>query len=178
MLLTFKNNRLSKLIFLSILALGLAGCVSTNAQDEQVINSTIEKYESCRADAQMMETSAQQTASTAQYLASARAMDNCVSYAREQRISHLNHQDIMQMMAISTFNYIKGGDVISAEKMIVKFKQQFPRKDLYFANHTSFLDTATALIKANELSIFELNSLNISSVVKSEIERKNYWLTH
>jgi len=178
MLLTFKNNRLSKLFFLSILALGLTGCVSTSAQEEQVINSKIEQYASCKVDAQMMETSAQQTSSTAQYLASARAMDNCVSYAVEQRIIHLNQQDIMQMMAISTFNYIKGGDVISAEKMFVTFKQQFPRKDLYFANNTSFLDTTTALIKGNELSTFELSSLNISSVVRSEIERKNYWLTH
>ena len=180
MLLKFNKKNGSKVILFVMLALSLAGCISTDVQQEQMqVNyNTNDGYAICKADAQAMDRSAQQAASKAQYLSSARALRNCIVDALGQRVGDSSQQDIMQMIALSTLNYIKGGNVFSAQEMVVLFKKEFPGKDLYFTDYTSFLDTITALIGSDEISTFELSSLNISRELRGEVERKNYWLTN
>jgi hypothetical protein len=49
---------------------------------------------------------------------------------------------------------------------------------LYFADYSSFFDTATALLEQQTLSRHQLAALNISADLRTEIERHQYWLSH
>jgi len=62
--------------------------------------------------------------------------------------------------------------------MIDDFQHKYPHQDLYFANYTSFLDTATAILSSESLTAMQLSTLNISRKLRDEIKRKHYWLNH
>ncbi len=139
----------------------------------------------CQHHAQSIANHAELIASSAQYLAAAKAMSSCVSSAIQHRAydhsteySNEHKADIMKMMAIATLNFIKSGDVITASREVERFKRTYPNQDLYFEDYTSFLDTATALLSLESLHSSELSALNISRVLRDEIERKHYWLNH
>jgi hypothetical protein len=81
-------------------------------------------------------------------------------------------------MALSVINFVKGGDIDGAQIALKKTQTKFPNKDLYFADYSSFFDTATALLEQQRLSRHQLAALNISSDLRTEIERHQYWLSH
>jgi outer membrane protein assembly factor BamD (BamD/ComL family) len=157
------------MVLFILLAIGLSACTSTS----KVSHSNLAQ---CQENALEIESHAQQSASKAQYLTAARALNNCLIEAAD--LNNVQQQLVLQTMAMSTLNYIKGGDVASASGMVEQFKQQYPMQDLYFADYTSFLDTATALLSGDENSSFQLSSLNISRELRQEIERNRYWLTN
>lgn len=166
----------------------LSACSTTPAQNQtKTQDLDRDKYFTQQADiecqnhAQSIANHAELSASSAQYLAAAKAMNNCVSGALANRAyNHGNdHQVvIMKMMAIATLNFIKSGDVITANREVERFKRTYPNQDLYFEDYTSFLDTATALLSTEPLHSSQLSALNISRVLRDEIERKHYWLNH
>jgi len=136
----------------------------------------------CQTHAKNIASHAEEVASTAQYLAAAKAMDNCVSSALQNRGYNndkpTEQDNIMKMMAVATLNFIKAGDVITAAREVEKFKRIYPNQDLYFADYSSFLDTTTALLSIEPLAASQMSSLNISRALRDEIERKHYWLNH
>jgi hypothetical protein len=135
----------------------------------------------CQNHAQNIANHAETIASSAQYLTAAKAMKRCISSALQNRQYNPSDQHdnvIMKMMATATLNFIKSGDVITASREVDRFKRIYPNKDLYFDDYTSFLDTATALLSLDSLHSSELSVLNISPVLRDEIERKHYWLNH
>ena len=180
------NVTTDKLILPLILSVALSACSTTNEQpnNQPVVNNyneeKIKNDSRCRDHARSIAKHAESTASTAQYLAAAKAMNNCVSTALNNRIiNDQSEQDtIMKMMAVATLNFIKAGDVLTASREVARFKRIYPNQDLYFQDYTSFLDTATALLSSEPMGASQISSLNISRVLRDEIERKHYWLSH
>jgi hypothetical protein len=82
----------------------------------------------------------------------------------------------MQLNALALVNFIKAGESKLAEHSLAEFRTQFPQQDLLFADYTSFVDTAVALLKYNELSAHQLQVLNINTALRNELKRQNYWL--
>lgn len=170
-----------------LLTIMLSACSTTAKQtNEQVVNLTNDQLNAeinnqCQSHASNIAKHAESTASIAQYLAAAKAMNSCVDTALQKR-NYKNNQSqqdtIMKMMAIATLNFIKAGDVVTATREVNRFKRIYPNQDLYFADYTSFLDTTTALLSKEPLHASQIISLNISRVLRDEIERKDYWLTH
>jgi hypothetical protein len=91
---------------------------------------------------------------------------------------HPDADKALRLMALSVINLVKGGDIEAAHIALKKAQSKFPNKDLYFADYSSFFDTATALLKQDKLTRHQLSALNISSDLRTEIERHQYWLSH
>ena len=85
---------------------------------------------------------------------------------------------VMQLYVASVMNFIKAGELTEASEMLVQFKQQFPKQDFYFANYTSFIDTTDALLEPSNITPQTLATLNISTSLRQELLRKQYWLQH
>jgi hypothetical protein len=181
------TNTPLKAILLILVTLTASACSSTSDSNNKAGQPAINNVESsvqpmssmqndnneCLEHALAIGDNAGKTASRAQYLTSARALNSCISKAAKG-----DQQQTMQMMAVSTLNFIKGGDVQSAARQLAKFKQQYPAQDLYFGDYTSFVDSATALLNMDKLSASELSALNINRKLRAEVERNHYWLSH
>ena len=179
----------SKIALPLLLAITLSACSTTEKQTNeqpQAVNKNelnAENNSRCQVHASKIAEHAESAASTAQYLAAAKAMNNCVTTALKKRSfntdKYQDQQDtIMKMMAVATLNFIKAGDVLTATREVNRFKRVYPNQDLYFSDYTSFLDTATALLSPEPLRASQISSLNISRILRDEIERKDYWLNH
>ena len=169
-----------------VLALAITASACSSTQDnakQQMVTNKAPQVETpvqqmngeCQQHALAIADNASTTASRAQYLTSARALDNCVAAGQ---VDKADKQNRMQMIAITTLNFIKGGDVQKAAAQLAMFKRQYPQQDLYFADYTSFVDSATALLNMDKLSATALTSLNINRKLRAEIERNHYWLSH
>jgi len=179
------NKKLTICILFSIT---LSACTSTSQQTGNSNSHTsnrnyiaLQTDIECQNHAQNIASHAESTASNAQYLAAAKALHLCISTALTT--TSYNRTDehelvIMKMMAAATLNFIKSGNVITANREIDRFKRIYPSQDLYFEDYTSFLDTATVLLSVEPMHSSQLSSLNISRVLRDEIERKYYWLNH
>ncbi|MEP1447669.1 MAG: hypothetical protein ABJK37_16305 [Paraglaciecola sp.] len=133
--------------------------------------------DACETQAMDMDSFAQQSGQAAQYLASAKAMLRCVSGIQFPK-GHPEADKALRLMAMSVINLIKGGDIDAAQAALRKTQSKFPDKDLYFADYSSFFDTATALLEQQKLTRHQLAALNISADLRTEIERQQYWLSH
>lgn len=88
---------------------------------------------------------------------------------------HVDSEKAMQLLALSFVNYIKAGDVQTAQSTLSKFRQTFPQQDLLFADYTSFIDTATALLSHRTMSDSSLALLNINKNLRDELVRQRTW---
>jgi len=174
----------------------LTGCSSTSSNSDAVqpisnvavhdVNQAVKPQQytqqatldqNCKQNALALDSAARTSSSTAQYLASARLLSNCISDFSDKVPLQLS-QDVMQLHALSIFNYIKGGDISQAKMAFVQFKSSFPGQDLYFNDYTSLIDTATALLEPSSINAQQMVSLNISSQLREELKRRQYWLNH
>jgi hypothetical protein len=163
----------------------ISACSSTTKSEAnlRVNNSDMNNdyYQSidgaCEQQAIEMDRFAQQSGQAAQYLASSKAMLHCVNGIQFPK-GHPDADKALRLMALSVINLVKGGDIDAAHIALKKAQSKFPNKDLYFADYSSFFDTATALLKQQNLSRHQMASLNISSELRTEIERHQYWLSH
>lgn len=131
----------------------------------------------CEQQAMDMDSFAQKSGQTAQYLASANAILRCVNGIPFPK-GHPDSDKALRLMAVAVMNYVKGGDIDGAKVALRKTRSKFPDQDLYFADYSSFIDTATALLEQQTLSGHQLAALNISSELRAEIKRHQYWLSH
>jgi hypothetical protein len=131
----------------------------------------------CKANALALDNAAKISRSTAKYLASAKVMSACIA-PFSPVLSINTPQEVMQLHALSVLNYIKGGDVNQAKVALAQFKSTFKQQDLYFSDYTSFTDTATALLAVDSMGEGGVSSLNISTQLKAELKRRQYWMNH
>jgi len=181
MTILFQIKHAIKVMAVILAAAFISACSSTyeNEVSAQVSNS---KYfqsidDSCEQQAIEMDGFAQQSGQPSQYLASAKAMLRCVDEIQFSK-GHPDSDKGLRLMALSVLNLVKGGDIDAAHIALKKTQLKFPNKDLYFADYSSFFDTATALLEQQKLSRHQLAALNISSDLRTEIERHHYWLSH
>ena len=167
----------------------ISACSSTtkNEANLRVSNSNINNetnndyYQSidmsCEQQAIEMDSFAQKSGQAAQYLASAKAMLRCVNGIQFPK-GHPDVDKALRLMAMSVLNLVKGGDIDGAHIALKKTQSKFPNTDLYFADYSSFFDTASALLNQQKLSRQQMAALNISADLRTEIERHQYWLSH
>lgn len=174
-----------RVMFVMFVAAFISACSSTtkNEANVQVNNHHTNNgyYQSmdgaCEQQAIEMNSFAQQSGQAPQYLAAAKAMLRCVKGIQFPK-GHPDADKALRLMALSVINLVKGGDIDAAHIALKKTQSKFPDKDLYFADYSSFFDTATALLKQEDLSRHQLAALNISTDLRTEIERHQYWLSH
>lgn len=177
-----KQARLLLSIFAAVF---ISACSSTTKTEPNLPisnhNQHNDYYQSidsaCEQQAIEMDSFAQQSGQAAQYLASAKAMQRCVSGITFPK-GHPDGDKALRLMALSVMNFVKGGDIDAAQIALKKTQSKFPNQDLYFADYSSFFDTATALLEQQKLSRHQLAALNISADLRAEIERNQYWLSH
>ncbi len=178
-------SSLTKHSIIILAAAFISACSSTTKSEPNLRVSNYDMnndyYQSidaaCEQQAIEMDSFAQQSGQAAQYLASARAMLRCVNGIQFTK-GHPDSDKALRLMALSVINLVKGGDIDAAQIALKKTQSKFPNKDLYFADYSSFFDTATALLEQQKLSRHQLAALNISADLRTEIERHQYWLSH
>jgi hypothetical protein len=172
-----------RVLFVLLTAAFISACSSTTKSEPSLLISNINNNDfqtidaACEQQAIKMDSFAQQSGQAAQYLASAKAMLRCVNDIQFPK-GHPDADKALRLMALSVMNFVKGGDIDGAQVALRKTQSKFPDKDLYFADYSSFFDTATALLEQQTLSRHQLAALNISADLRTEIERHQYWLSH
>lgn len=174
-----------KILFVIMSAAIISACSSTTKSEPMMPDTNVpinnDYYQSiepsCEEQAMGMDRSAQQSGQAAQYMASAKAMLRCVQGIQFSK-GHPDADKGLRLMALSVINFVKGGDIDGAQIALKKTQSKFPNQDLYFADYSSFIDTATALLEQHKLTRHQLAALNISADLRTEIERQQYWLSH
>lgn len=176
---------LRRVIAVAIPAVVLAACATGNGVDfaegigfrearfTQI--SMMREYRACRDQGVELDRQARNTGSRGKYLASARVLENCETEIGPDGSGIARHER-MQAYALSIQNHFKGGNVERARENFDKFKQTFPKHDLYYPDGSSFTVTMEALLGRTERWTFgEFSALNVNDSVKSEMRRMLYW---
>ena len=182
---TRTSRRTSRLV-LSVLAAGgvlaLSACMATGSREgigyrEARFNeiTAIRGWQSCRDEALELDRQAREEGSSAQYLASAKLIEKCESDVGPEA-SKVPADERMRAYALSSQNYLKGGDVPKARESLERLRSAYPGADLYYANGTSFIDTMELLTGVEDrTSQGDLGIANVDSDLKSELRRTQYW---
>ncbi|MFT6896685.1 MAG: hypothetical protein ACJA13_001088 [Paraglaciecola sp.] len=166
-----KIPQVFKLLVAGTALLSLQACQTTATHIDALASDS-----NCQANALAMAEHASSSASSPQFLSAANKLQRCATELATGK--QMNAENRMRLMAASTLNFIKGGDVTRAKEQIVRFNHDFAQQDLYFSDYTSFRDTASALLDSDSLTYEQFSQLNINQQLRNEIKRKQYWLSH
>jgi hypothetical protein len=137
--------------------------------------SAIQGWRSCRDEALELDRQARDGASPARYLASAQLLEKCESDVGAGS-AKVTADERLRAYALSTQNYLKGGDIGKSRETLDKLKQIFPNSDLYFANGASFIDTMEFLTGIRDKTTVGVVGIsNVDDEFRSELRRAQYW---
>ncbi|PCJ34853.1 MAG: hypothetical protein COA99_14260 [Moraxellaceae bacterium] len=176
-------TRAIRTLSLGFFALSLAACATTvplpqpppvsHAPSPAEVAAQ-QQFFDCKQDALALDVSAYEQQSPAQYNASAKTLDHCLSDIDDYR--HVVPLEArMQVHALTVLNYLKGGDITKAREQLRSFELSYPDSDLYFSDYTSFVDSLRVILRKNAIN---RRVLNINPMLASEIVRHRYWQTH
>ena len=178
------NNSIKRLSIIVIAGVTLSACNAYTNQASEGIGyrearfaeiSAMRQYRSCRDDALEIDQQARSESSTARYIASAKLLEKCESELGPEA-AKVGEEERIRAFALSVQNYFKGGDIGKARANLDKMKKAFPGQDLYFADGSSFIDTAELLLGLRDRSsIGEFSVANVNNSTKSELRRIRYW---
>jgi hypothetical protein len=114
------------------------------------------------------------TPTISQFIALANTAQHCVGGIQFSP-QHPDLKTAMQFSALAFVSFVQAGDMQSASTALSDFRATFPQQDLFFDDFTSFVDTATVLIKQTDISPHQLASLNINPTLRAEINRHRQW---
>lgn len=135
----------------------------------------IDGFEGCRVEALAMDRQARSRDSQGTYLTSAIIMEKCeADLAGKARGVPQNQR--MQLGALATVNFLKGGDAEKARQALATFKTNFPEQDLYFGDGSSFVQTAELLMaRTEDIGFGAFATMNVNSGLKDEMRRLTHW---
>lgn len=179
------SRRIPRLVFSMLTAgsvLAITACAPTGAREGIGFRearfaemSAIRGWQSCRDEALELDRKAREEGSSAQYLASAKLIEKCEADAGAD-VNKVPADERMRAYALSSQNYLKGGDVPKARETLDRLRGAYPGADLYYANGTSFIDTMELLVGVEDrTSQGDLGLANIDADLKSELRRTQYW---
>lgn len=113
-------------------------------------------------------------AQASQYLSLANTASFCIKDIAFSP-QHPDVQTAMQFNALAFVNFVKAGDMQAASSSLIAFRQNFPQQDLFFDDYSSFVDTATTLVKQHTLSQQQVDLMNINQALRTEIRRQHDW---
>lgn len=172
---------------LGALMLALAACTTTGtetaesdggigyreARYEQI--TAMQEFRACRDEALTLDEQARARGNSGRYLASARMLERC---ERElgPGTTGLAVDERMRAYALGIQNFVKGGDVRSAQRNLERFQDAFPGRELYLADGSSFTDTMRAVLgQTPETAVGALSTYNVDREVKAELRRVRHW---
>jgi len=161
----------------------LAPVTAKQFSDKQLAaTSAMAQFLRCKQDGMLLSQSARETKSSAQYAASAKTLDQCLTDIDEYRdiapvASIESVEQRMQVHALTVLNYVKAGDIKHAKLQLRAFELSYPGRDLYFSDYTSFVDSLTLLLG---IDTFEgrRKVFNVNPTLASEVSRYRYWQRH
>ncbi|MBL4907500.1 MAG: hypothetical protein JKX94_08620 [Sneathiella sp.] len=167
------------------LVLFLGACQLTTDQDPTAgLEYRAERYsqyekkyafEKCKDEAHERDEMARRKAGSGAYLTSARVAEKCVGELGNGS-DVVSKDEQMRLNALVVINYFKGGDVEQARRNFETFKNRYPEHDLYFADGSSFVASAEALLgRTDQWTFGEFSTLNVSAELKREIRRMHHW---
>jgi len=178
---TLKSN--SKLHGLGIIlsAYMMTACSTTpdDTYNNQLLNNrTIEPllrvdFE-CEQQVKQREAALPPNAQPGAYMALANHAKRCID-GIQFNPKHPDNQTAMQFTALAVLNYLKAGELVTAQQTLAEFRQRFPQQDLLLADYTSFVDTATALLQSKSMSKRDVSLLNINPTLRAELARQQHW---
>ncbi len=165
-----------KLFLACLAALALGGCSTIDVVDDLVLQQAA--FDRCFEAAAARSDKAVTGKSPALYHIAAKSMRDCVidihataAFPRSDKAIHAS--------ALTIINYVKAGELEVASNQVRKFQSAYPRRDLYLADGTSFIESMQLLLGEVPGGAAERGSLvNASPQLKSELRRKDYWQSH
>ena len=137
--------------------------------------SAMREFRKCRDEALALDSQARKTGITARYLASARILDTCETELGP-RPKTVAAEERIRSYALSVQNYFKGGDISKARSNLEKLEKNFPGRDLYLADGSSFIETMKVVLSlTDKTSTHPLSLSNVSDELKAELRRVQYW---
>ena len=182
------SNRLpagARVLILAVAGIGLVACQTNAGLDlSQTAEFRMDRYEEmqriqgfddCSNEGLTLDTEARSRASSGAFLNSARVLQHCIEDVSPSADVVPENQR-MRVHALSIVNYFKGGDVKAARQGLNSFKLNYPNRDLYFGNSTSFIETAEVLLgRIGDFQLGQFAALNVDAELKREVRRINYW---
>lgn len=168
---------LARTFIIALSLVGLSACGMTQYTQTANVDTLQTNYHridlSCAAQVSEQQ-AAFAHATPSQYLALANTASFCIDGIAFSP-KHPDAQLAMQFRALSFFNYMKAGDMKAASGSLQAFRRDFPQQDLYFEDYSSFVDTATALVKQHSLNSQSVKLLNINPDLQAELRRQRTW---
>lgn len=169
---------------LPVAPISLTSLSSQPTQSSSSSEMVLEQFLTCKKEGILLDESAREQGSPAQYTASARTLDLCLVEVDQLR-NAVPMELRMQVHALTVLNYLKGGDIENARLQLRAFELSYPHKDLYFSDYTSFIDSLNAVLGNRFIEKHSIaasssreRTSNINPVVSSEVSRFRYWQTH
>ena len=145
-------------------------------------SNAMKQFLRCKQDGVLLDESAREKKSSAQYAASAKTLDQCLADIDEYRdvapvISAEFVEQKMQVHALTVLNYFKAGDIKHAKLQLRAFELSYPGRDLYFSDYTSFIDSLSLLLGIDTVKS-RRKVFNVNPTLASEVSRYRYWQRH
>jgi len=165
--------------FLNLVALllvtALVGCTQPTQSDPIDLlalesEQAAQRFYHCQSEATTLDTNAQHQQSEAQFALAANRLMDCVALAP----NHLEPVQPMRLHALAIVDYIRAGDLLAAQRGLATFKQAYPRRDLYFDEAYSFIDTLDVLLSVDDGTNGH-RLLNARKQTLQETGRRDYW---
>ena len=179
------NIKLKKIIIITLTSCSLISCniisnnknarIETSIQNVKISN-TLRSYNKCIDDGKSFDLLAASKKEEADslYNKSAKILNDCDDLI-QNNLYVVNETERMKIAALSIQNYIKAGNIIQASMNFQKFQNNF-NTDLIYKNGSSFIENVESILVHNDANIsgnFAL--INNSKVIRSELNRINYW---
>ena len=177
------NSKLRNLAFTVLASVALAACQPlTTSGSSSAVDYRYERfteiqetanYNQCRKTAFSLDREA--GFDNSKFLASAKKFEKCeLSISGGESL--IDKETRLKTIAMGVQNFIKGGDLTSARRMLEHFETVADGHDLYYTDSASFVDSMSVLLNASQdKSSIKLASQNAKGAIKDEIRRVWYW---
>lgn len=179
------NIKFKNLIIISLTSCSLISCniindnknarIETSIQNVKISN-VLRSYNKCIDDGKSFDNlaSGKKDEADSLYNKSAKILNDCDALI-QNNLYMVNEAERMKIAALSIQNYIKAGNLVQASMNFQKFKNTF-NTDLIYQNGSSFTENVETILAHNDSNISgKFALINNSKVIRSELNRLNYW---
>ena len=175
-------ERLSACVGLAALLVAAAACRTASPTDGLSFRAARylrlqaqHEYRACVDEGIALAARSEQTTHVARYLAGARMLEGCEAALAENADSGMRDQRF-RVLALTAQNYLMAGDIGRSREVFGRLRSEFPRRDLFYADGSSYVDTMRVLLRLVDTdSRAKLVTLNIGDELHSEMLRAARW---
>ena len=140
------------------------------------VNASLRSYDECIIEGKKFDSLAaiNKDKALSLYDKSAKILTDC-DYLIQNHTFLINENDRMKNIALSIQNFLKAGNLNNALKNLKEFDNIFD-KDLIYADGSSFVENIKSLLNHNNnKKSFDLELINNSKIIKTELKRIKHW---